>query len=77
MPGCPYRTAREIIDWSLKGKSIFDRKKPLSANTLKRIAAGLKIFGGAAAEPFLVILNGTTERPVLPAEMNSRSQPQT
>ena len=60
----PYKTAREIIDWNLKGKSIFDRKKALSPNTLKRIAAGLKIFGGEAAEPFLVILNGTTDRQI-------------
>ncbi len=55
----PYRTAREIIDWEMKGKSIFSRKKALSPNTIKRIAAGLKKFGGANAEPFLVILNGT------------------
>ena len=43
----------------MKGKSIISRKKALSKNTIKRIAAGLKKFGGANAEPFLVILNGT------------------
>lgn len=53
-----WRAAREVIDWSLPGESIFGRKRPLSENTLKRIAAGLKKFGGAAAEPFLVLLNG-------------------
>lgn len=57
----PYRTAREIIDWGVKGKSIFRRSKPLSPNTLKRIAAGLKKFGGANAEPFLVMLYGTND----------------
>lgn len=57
----PYRTAREIIDWGHKGKSIFRRKKALSPNTLRRIAAGLTKFGGANAEPFLVILNGTSD----------------
>jgi DNA (cytosine-5)-methyltransferase 1 len=55
----PWRTAREIIDWEMKGKSIFGRKKSLSPNTLRRIAAGLKKFGGVNAEPFLVMLYGT------------------
>lgn len=51
-----WRAAREVIDWSIPGQSIFNRKRPLSENTLKRIEAGLRKFGGAAAEPFLVIL---------------------
>lgn len=55
----PYRTAREIIDWSIKGKSIFGRKKPLAPSTMARIAAGLKRYGGANAKPFLVMLYGT------------------
>lgn len=38
----PWRTAREIIDWSLEGQSIYDRKKPLSEKTMKRIIAGLE-----------------------------------
>ena len=61
--GCaaPFRTAREIIDWDMKGKSIFDRKKPLSPNTIRRIAAGLKKFGGVNAAPFLVMLYGTND----------------
>lgn len=54
-----WRAAREIIDWSHRGESIFGRKRPLSANTLKRIEAGLKKFGGANAEPFLLLLRGT------------------
>jgi DNA (cytosine-5)-methyltransferase 1 len=57
----PWRPAREIIDWDLKGKSIFQRKRPLSQNTLRRIAAGLRKFGGLNAEPFLVMLYGTNE----------------
>lgn len=55
----PWRPAREIIDWSLPSASIFGRKRPLSPNTLARIAAGLKKFGGKAAEPFLILLNST------------------
>jgi DNA (cytosine-5)-methyltransferase 1 len=51
-----WRPARDIIDWTLPSQSIFTRKKPLAANTLERIAAGLRKFGGKAAEPFLVVL---------------------
>ena len=39
-------SAREIIDWSLEGKNIFGRKKPLSENTMKRIYAGLRKYSG-------------------------------
>lgn len=55
----PWRSAREIIDWSLIGGSIFARKHPLADATLRRIEEGLRRFGGAAAEPFLVLLRGT------------------
>jgi DNA (cytosine-5)-methyltransferase 1 len=47
----PYRTAREIIDWDLPGKSIYGRKRPLSPNTMRRIMAGLEKFSGL---PFVV-----------------------
>jgi DNA (cytosine-5)-methyltransferase 1 len=51
-----WRPAREIIDWSIKGQSIFRRKKPLAPATIERIAAGIRKFCGPYAEPFLVIL---------------------
>ena len=38
----PWRTAAECIDWSLECPSIFDRKRPLAENTLKRIARGIQ-----------------------------------
>lgn len=41
-----WKPARDIIDWKLKGESIFNRKKPLADNTLRRIFAGLQRFGG-------------------------------
>jgi DNA (cytosine-5)-methyltransferase 1 len=41
----PWVPAREIIDWSLTGQSIYDRARPLSAKTLARIEAGLKRYG--------------------------------
>ena len=50
--------AKEIIDWSLPGKSIFSRKKPLSENTLKRIDAGIRKFWGDNAVPFLTKFHG-------------------
>lgn len=60
--GQGWRTARECIDWGLKGRSIFDEggKPRLCKNTLDRIAAGLRKFGGKDAAPFLIILNGTS-----------------
>lgn len=39
-----WKTAGEIIDWNIPCKSIFDRKKPLSENTLRRIARGIDKF---------------------------------
>lgn len=50
----PWRPARDIIDWEIKGKSIFNRKKPLAPKTLFRIYAGAVKFGWP--EPFLVVL---------------------
>jgi DNA (cytosine-5)-methyltransferase 1 len=50
-----WRTAREVIDWSNPGESIFNRKRPLSPNTLKRIEAGLRKFCGLS---FVLPLEG-------------------
>jgi DNA (cytosine-5)-methyltransferase 1 len=53
----PWATAREaVIDWDIKGKSIFNRKKALRPATMARILAGLEKFGGPELKPFLVIL---------------------
>lgn len=50
----PWRTAAEVIDWSLPCPSIFGRKKPLADATMRRIAAGLKRYVIDAASPFVV-----------------------
>ncbi len=50
----PYRTAAECIDWELPAQSIFDRKKPLAENTMKRIARGIQKFVVDNPEPFIV-----------------------
>lgn len=55
-----WRAAREIIDWDNEGKSIFNRSKPLSPNTMKRIMAGIEKFCPEVNE-FLVKINGNTD----------------
>ncbi len=51
-----WRGAREIIDWSIPGKSIFNRKKPLKVATVEKIFDGLEKHGGDELRPFLVVL---------------------
>jgi DNA (cytosine-5)-methyltransferase 1 len=50
----PWRTSSEIIDWSIGTPSIFNRKKPLVPNTLKRIQKGLERFVINNKNPFMV-----------------------
>lgn len=56
----PWRAAREIIDWSIPGRSVFTRERPLSSKTMARIMAGLQKYGlrsvdhRALVEPFLI-----------------------
>ena len=56
-----WRGAREIIDWSNQGRSLFDdpkyRKKPLSPKTQRRIARGLERYGGSLAPLFIRLLD--------------------
>ncbi len=52
----PWRTAREVIDWTIPGTSIFDRARPLAPATMRRIEAGIRRYWGEWAEPFLVML---------------------
>lgn len=57
-----WREAKEIIDWSLIGKSIFGRKKSLANNTLRRVADGMKRFNGIDVSRHLgvaVVENGS------------------
>jgi DNA (cytosine-5)-methyltransferase 1 len=50
----PWRTAAEIIDWSIPCPSIFERKKPLAEKTLRRIAHGIVKFVLKNPHPFIV-----------------------
>lgn len=58
----PWRTASEIIDWTQPCPSIFERKKPLAENTLRRIARGIQKFVVENPEPFIVQVNHAGER---------------
>lgn len=53
----PYRTAAECIDWTIPCPSIFGRKKPLAAATLRRIARGIEKFVINTGNPFIVTCN--------------------
>lgn len=50
----PWRTSGEIIDWTIGVPSIFDRKRPLAENTLKRIEKGLNKFVLEEQTPYMV-----------------------
>ena len=69
----PWRSAAEVIDWSLPCPSIFDTSaeikekygiravRPLAVNTIKRIIRGLDKFVLNTSAPFLVMVNHTGE----------------
>lgn len=49
-----YRTAAEIIDWSIPCPSIFERTRPLAEATMRRIARGVMRYVVNSAQPFIV-----------------------
>ena len=49
-----WRSAAECIDWSIPGRSIFEREKPLADATLRRVAHGMKRYVLDSADPFIV-----------------------
>lgn len=58
----PWRTAAECIDWSIPCPSIFERKRPLAENTLRRIARGIQRFVIESPNPFIVKCNHTSTK---------------
>lgn len=50
----PWRTAAEIINWSIPCPSIFERARPLKDATCRRIAAGIMRYVINAPHPFIV-----------------------
>lgn len=75
----PWRTAADCIDWSLPCPSIFERKKELAPNTLRRIARGIVKYVINTDEPYIlsstmsgancaVVATNTTGHPGAPAD---------
>lgn len=70
----PWRSAAEVIDWSIPAYSIFDSKqaikrkygvnavRPLKPNTMRRIARGLDKFVIKRTFPFIVECNHDSDR---------------
>lgn len=50
----PWRSAAECIEWQLPCPSIFGRKRPLRAATLRRIADGIVRYVLKAERPFII-----------------------
>lgn len=48
-----WNAVKEVLDFSIEGNSIFNRKKPLVDNTLKRIYAGLVKFVANGDDSFI------------------------
>ncbi|KAA0910641.1 DNA cytosine methyltransferase [Pusillimonas sp. ANT_WB101] len=53
-----WRAAAECIDWSIPGRSIFDRPRPLAEATMRRIARGVKRYVLDSGDPFIVKFRG-------------------
>lgn len=56
-----WKPVRDVLDFNDGGKSIFNRKKPLSENTLKRIYAGLVKFVAGGKSAFMVKYNSVNK----------------
>jgi DNA (cytosine-5)-methyltransferase 1 len=52
----PWRTAADIIDWTIPCPSIFERVRPLKDATCRRIATGIMRYVVNAERPFIVPL---------------------
>ena len=50
----PWRTAAEIIDWSIPCPSIFERVTPLVTATCRRLASGIVKFVTENPDPFII-----------------------
>ena len=70
----PWRGVRECLDLSDTGRSIFGRKKPLAANTLRRIAVGLRKFCGLDFQMDMLGAGENDETRVLPTTAPLRTQ---
>lgn len=58
----PWKAVRDVLDLEDKGRSIFERSKPLSEKTLERIYAGLIKFVAGGKESFIAQRNSGTPK---------------
>ncbi|RUS03644.1 hypothetical protein EFW59_04241 [Bacillus subtilis] len=49
-----WRSAAEVMDWSIDTPSIFNRKRPLAENTIRRIIRGIQRFVINSTDPFVI-----------------------
>lgn len=76
----PWRTAAECIDFSLDARSIFDRPRPLAANTCRRVARGLWRHVLATERPYIVasgpqLVEANVEAGQVPGRQHEREIP--
>ena len=57
-----WKPVKDVLDLSDEGKSIFNRKKPLSPKTLERIYAGLIKFVAGGKDSFLIKYNSVNKK---------------
>ncbi|MCL1050368.1 DNA cytosine methyltransferase [Shewanella abyssi] len=69
----PWKTAADIIDWSIPCKSIFNRKKPLVDKSLARIFKGIVKFVVDNPKPFIAPSSATIV-PFITEYANASSQ---
>lgn len=62
----PWVPAAKIIDWENECPSIFERKKPLAENTLRRIARGIQKFVIENPDPFIVQVSQMADKKIAP-----------
>lgn len=60
----PWRPAAEAIDLSDRGESVWTRSRPLSQNTMERIAAGIREHCDDRLQPFADAVGGLTPEDV-------------
>ncbi|MEU3917752.1 hypothetical protein [Streptomyces sp. NPDC029004] len=63
------RGAAEVIDWTLPATAIGERKRPLAADTMRRVRAGFAAF----AEPLTVPVEGREGKRAAPASAPLRT----
>lgn len=68
-----WKPAHECLDFTVPTKSIFDRKKPLAPNTIKRICKGISRFVLDNDDPFIVPLAHKADSPTTQYHVQSSS----